>query len=170
MSRNIPLTHAVIEELCLKPNDFVFVWETPLELFNSVYELNDTLERWYEQMNPGDKVKFKRPKYRGVYRNPSRESWVVATVYDTNEELDVFLLDRLRVANEYQIDGRNWVVNFRCIMAGDQYGLECKYIRNSIEMLETQYDLCEEHGLMSIRSKLHRIAKARPTVKPIDDN
>ena len=54
-------------------------------------------------------------------------------------------------------------------MAGDQYNTECKFIRDSIEMLETKYNLYEEKYLMSIRGKLHKLAINRPILKPVEN-
>tara|TARA_Y100000590_G_scaffold439356_1_gene563274 strand:+ start:266 stop:733 length:468 start_codon:yes stop_codon:yes gene_type:complete len=154
MTKNTVHTHEFTE------NDLVFVWETAIDSFDSAQELNDALEEFYDEMSCEDKKKFQRPFYRAIYRNPARSAWVVATAYSPDEEMDTFMAQRCRKA-KLRTSHFNWEIKFQCIMAGDQYSLECKYLRDSIDVLENYYNLEEDARLMSIRDNLHYLAVNR---------
>lgn len=149
-------------------DDLVFVWETGIDAFDSAQSLNDALEEFYDEMSCEDQKKFQRPFYRAIYRNPTRSAWVVATAYSPDEEMDTFMAQRCRKA-KLRTSHFDWELKFQCIMAGDQYNTECRFIRDSIEMLETKYNLYEEKYLMSIRGKLHKLAINRPILKPVEN-
>lgn len=141
-------------------DDLVFIWEAPITAFDSAEDINNELQKWYCAMSDKDAAVHTRPFYRAVYRNPSRSSWVVASAYRAEEGMDTFLANRFR-KNTLRTARFNWEIKFQCIMAGDQYSFECKYLRDSIDVLENYYNLEEDARLMSIRGNLHYLAVNR---------
>ena len=159
---NLPL-HNLNEEY------YVFIWELPLDFAVSIQELGDKFHARYEDP---DYKQYTPPKYRGIYRNPQSEKWVIVSAFyigttedgATTSTMFDNIRNRLKQFSVYA-NARSIPCKMACITSGDNYREHCKYIKDSIEMLEIEYGETERDTLIPIRQNLHRIADYKPELK-----
>ena len=168
------------KKLCLKGSEalplhnlteeyYVFIWELPLDFAVSIQDL---AAKFHARYTDPDFKKYTPPKYRGIYRNPESRKWVIVSAWyagkpdngATTPEMFNFMQERM---DQFALYGNHVSIPLQmsCITSGDNYREYCKYIRDSIEMLEIEYGETERNALIPIRQNLHRIADYKPELK-----
>ncbi len=154
---------------------YVFIWELPLTYADSIQELADKFHARYEDPNY---KQYTPPKYRGIYRNPQNENWVIVSAFYIGETEDCggttstmfdAIRNRLKQFSVFA-SARSIPCKMACITSGDNYREHCKYIKDSIEMLEIEYGETERDALIPIRQNLHRIVDYKPELKIVEGN
>ena len=151
---------------------YVFIWELPLDYAVSIQDL---AAKFHARYTAPDYEGYAPPKYRGIYRNVKSYAWVIVSAWycgkpdngATTQEMFEFLKDRMTQFSEYA-SHLSIPCKMSCITSGDNYRDYCKYIRDSIEMLEIEYGETERDALIPIRQNLHRIADYKPELRIVE--
>ena len=171
------------KKLCLEGNQglplhnlneeyYVWIWELPLDFATSIQDL---AAKFHARYTDPDYIGQPPPKYRGIYRNPESKKWVITSAWyagkpdngATTEEMFEHLNERITQFAAYA-KHISIPCKLACMTSGDNYREYCKYIRDSIEMLEIEYGETERNSLIPIRQNLHRIADYKPHLTVIE--
>ena len=177
----VPSDNAEIALHNLNAEYYVFIWELPLASAASIQELAGKLHMNYVKCSVNNHVnqyKYYPPRYRGIYRNPESNAWVISSAWlcgklkngGTQPETFDNLIERMNQFKEHADFIEGYTLKLACITTGDNYRNYCKYINGSIEMLELEYAETGRESLLPIRDALHRISDYKPHLKIIGDD